>query len=502
MQKSLKPLKNYLPELLSLIILPIYFFYVAFHRLIARDEGFYNIASKLVMEGRAVYQDFFYPQMPLLPSIYALWFKFFGATWESSRIFTAILAIFLGLLLVHLVKTKFGATLAILSLFLYATNNYVLAYLTVTKTYTLSIFFLFLSFYLLILKPDKIWSTLFAGVAFSLSIQVRLFFAGLLPIFLIYFLLNKNSLNIKLKNILYFCIGGFVVSVPSLVLALKDFDLFYFNNLGYHLNRAEMSLDEVVENKTKILTTIAGLRQGVAFDAFHFPILNLLVFISFIYFLLKKKIIFLDFLIFSGLFLLNILPSPTYIQYFVTLVPFAIFSLARLLNQFKNFKLQIILIFIIVLSYGYNFKSEVIKYTKSGVGVIGIMNQKEAKEWSLENIIEINNFIDLKIPNNEQIFTFWPGYLLHSSAYPLSKAENHYAFHAAKNLPVELQEKYKIISDKEIRNLIKEQKIKYLFLTQNSIEKRNLKNLLNNSNYCPAYNLNKNYIYQGCSLND
>ncbi len=42
------------------------------------DEGYYATAARLVSEGRTPYLDFFYPQMPLLPYVYAPAFKVVG----------------------------------------------------------------------------------------------------------------------------------------------------------------------------------------------------------------------------------------------------------------------------------------------------------------------------------------------------------------------------------------------------------------------------------------
>jgi O-antigen ligase len=66
------------------VLLPI-----ALSRLIARDEGFYLLAARLVMEKELPYVDFFYPQMPLFPYLYGLWMKIFSFSWTSGRTFSA-----------------------------------------------------------------------------------------------------------------------------------------------------------------------------------------------------------------------------------------------------------------------------------------------------------------------------------------------------------------------------------------------------------------------------
>src|SRR5580704_14951471 len=89
----------------SLILIPVFvglmwfFLFIAHHRFIDGDEGFYLLASRLVMEHKAPYLDFFYPQAPLLPYAYGLWMKLFGISWFSARSFSATLTTILGLLI-------------------------------------------------------------------------------------------------------------------------------------------------------------------------------------------------------------------------------------------------------------------------------------------------------------------------------------------------------------------------------------------------------------------
>ena len=45
-----------------------FFLFIARHRFIAGDEGFYLLASRLVLQHKMPYLDFFYQQAPLLLS--------------------------------------------------------------------------------------------------------------------------------------------------------------------------------------------------------------------------------------------------------------------------------------------------------------------------------------------------------------------------------------------------------------------------------------------------
>ena len=89
-----------------------FFWFVSQHRLIDVDEGFYLLASRLVLQHKAPYLDFFYTQAPLLPYVYAAWLKLAGISWFSARVFCALLTAVVGGLLYDHVCRETGKWLA------------------------------------------------------------------------------------------------------------------------------------------------------------------------------------------------------------------------------------------------------------------------------------------------------------------------------------------------------------------------------------------------------
>ena len=85
--------------MLVFVFFTCFFLFIARHRFIDGDEGFYLMASRLVLEPKTLYLDFLYTQAPLLPYAYGLWMKLFGISWFSARSFSAMLTIILGLLI-------------------------------------------------------------------------------------------------------------------------------------------------------------------------------------------------------------------------------------------------------------------------------------------------------------------------------------------------------------------------------------------------------------------
>src|ERR1700757_2697643 len=83
---------------LVLLVQAAFFFYVSQHRLVDDDEGYYLLASRLVIEHKTPYLDFFFQQAPLLPYVFAAWFKLAGISWVSARVFCALLSTLVGAL--------------------------------------------------------------------------------------------------------------------------------------------------------------------------------------------------------------------------------------------------------------------------------------------------------------------------------------------------------------------------------------------------------------------
>ena len=109
----------------KLLLLPVFlaqalfFVFIARHRFVDGDEGFYLLASRLVLMHKIPYLDFSYVQAPLLLYVYAAWMKMVSVSWASVRLFAAVITAVLGTLLYDEVwqQTKrwvFGAAAVVL----------------------------------------------------------------------------------------------------------------------------------------------------------------------------------------------------------------------------------------------------------------------------------------------------------------------------------------------------------------------------------------------------
>jgi 4-amino-4-deoxy-L-arabinose transferase-like glycosyltransferase len=191
------------------LVLLGFFWVVARHRFIDADEGFYLMASRLVLQHKAPYVDFFYQQTPLLPYAYALWMKVFGVSWLSARTFTALLTAILGLLVFEAVcRETHKCTAGFAAVALYASNSYVIARFSIARTFSLAALLLFGAYTIVSWLGPKspAWAISLAGLLFGLSVNTSLFVAGAAP-FLFGWVFHRSEKREGLIRILWFSLG-------------------------------------------------------------------------------------------------------------------------------------------------------------------------------------------------------------------------------------------------------------------------------------------------------
>lgn len=446
------------------------------YRLIAGDEGFYVLAAKLVSEGRTLYLDFFYPQMPLVPWVYGAWMKVFGTTWDSARILSAILTSALGAILFSYLL-RYGRAWAWLGLLLFVSNTLIFAWYTTVKTFTLSTLLLFGSYYFL--EPgSKLNNTLkliLAGLLFGLAVETRLFFAGLYPIFIFIIFQRGDPLEGRLKQLIIFSFSAAFALLPTFHLMLNDYAVFEFNNLGYHLIRSGKDAASALQAKWTITKTVLALRASYQIDGIQFALLLLFGFLAEVRSWLMTRQTSGAFLIALGLFGLNLIPTPTYVQYFCTLIPFLIIGTIDTLRRSP-----VLLILPSIFAYLFFVQSDLTKYMKTGVGVLGI-SAGEAENKTPIALSIIGTKISNSLPNNEPLLAEWPGFLVDSHALPWPKLENHFGWKVAHKIGRTNQEKMKIMPREDIAKLIKKSEPRFVLLERKSFDK-NYSNLMANYN--------------------
>jgi hypothetical protein len=456
------PIFNILVLILSISVGVLF----ALKRLVARDEGFYAYAAQLVSDGSVPYRDFFFPQMPLTAYFYGFGGLLFGSSWDVYRIISGLC--FAGILwLVYLILLRnVGRAGALVGFVLTATCHLSFAWFPVIQTYGLSTLLLLAGVYLLMERERdpraRVWfGTMGSGLLFSLAVQTRLFFLPLCIIPILFLFGNGRDKKAPIRFFLGFIIG----SLPLGALATLDVNSFSFSNLGYHLIRSDLTFQDSLNGKWRICEVLFSLGEpSQKFRGFQTPLLFGGMILGL--FLLWRKLPMagrLSGIIGLTLLVVSFVPTPTYVQYFVTVVPFAVIvtvmSIMIMLensNRLRFFGIVSFLLFLGV-TYERHLLSDIERYTVSGTGVIGIGNEQGAKEWNLTRVQYISSLVEQFTLPEDSILALWPGYLVGIDRKSIPGGENHFGRGAyVETLSTAEQVQYHLLSNVQLRAILSE----------------------------------------------
>ena len=444
----------------KLLFIPIFllqatfFLFVSQHRFIDGDEGFYLLASRLVMQHKAPYLDFFYTQAPLLPYAYAAWFRFTGISWFAARVFSALQAAVLGGLLYEHVCRETGKWIAgLAAVVLFASSSFIFAWFPIVKTFPLASLFLFLAYVIFVRRSQSSsgWWIAAAGVLFGLSVDTRSYVVAVAPVFL-WWIFRQNRKR-WLARLPWFA-GGFSIGIiPSLILFWASPDAYLFNNLGYHAMRSNAGLIGLWQDKVMVLLATFGGR----FTGFQFSALTLTCVGFILLRRMKRDASLLAFVIAFALGLISTLPTPASMQYFCMLVPFLIVAavcpasdyFAGLQSQ-REMRIAATICVILLVSFVGFAVPTFRHYLFTGDNVPGIEDSTDATNWTLQQVTAVSQAIDQLASPGEKVVSFWPGYIFASRADPYPGFENDFGLVVAKRLSRERREKYHVPSSAEM----------------------------------------------------
>ena len=420
-------------------------------RLVDGDEGFYLLASRLVTEGKLPYHDFLLTQMPLLPYVYGWWMRVAGMTWISGRLLSAILAATLGTALFREVCEQTGKWVAgLLAILLYVSSTHVFAWYPIVKTYALSTLLLFLAYRTVVrgfAASAIAWFA--AGLLLAASADVRLYFAGLLPVFL-WWIYDSTKTGARAAAFLCFLGGLSLATVPSLCLLARDPRNFFFDNLGLHAIRSDHGL--IGDLGGKAMTAVRLVLAGGDGNGWQMALL----FFAIVVLAVRPGIVTgaarLALTLGLALTLICLLPTPSWIQYFCVTIPFFIVFVVCTMSQRLDIARDgrekrnlLVGCAIILVAFVASSIPAYRRFLVTGDQVSGIRGREMASNWRMAAIGRVSQAIDERIRPGERVLSLWPGYIFQSTAQPYSGLENNSGTSLAGRLSRAQQARYHML---------------------------------------------------------
>lgn len=424
-------------------------------RFIDGDEGYLLLAAKLVAEGKLPYRDFFFPQGPLLPLLYATLLSPFGITWQSARFLSALLAAGTGWLVLVAIDRRGGCFRAkAIGALLFTTTAFAFAWLPIAKTYALAAFFSMAAYVATLPAKDERTATgraIWLGLSAAMSVGARLYCLALTPVLLVLF---WKSLRTDIGRNLALAFGAFIAGlVPSLWICAFDPDNAFYGLLGYHLNRSELGLVASLAQKALVARELIGF--GPSGHAAGLQVLALLIVLGAAAWrgpmqLRREGALWVA----AGLAVVSLLPTPTYAQYFALCVPFVIPAVALSLSASWPKLSSTTARFVMVASlsaYAALGAFEWFRYGVSGKSIIGV---DRPSGWTLVASAEMARLLDAHAACGP-VLASWPGYLLESRATPVAGLENHFSIQAGHAIgSADERRRRRVLSPLELQSLL------------------------------------------------
>lgn len=398
---------------------------VAALRLVAGDEGFYDMAAKLIAEGKRPWVDFFLPQMPLAPAVRAAWFGIFGANWFAARALDALLAAICGTLLFAALRPRAGLRFAALGALLLGASSFALQWFTISTTQGLSVVLLQAALHLVAAPGARasLLRTWFAGTAFGLAVCTRSFFVVAGPALLYAAGCAGAEAGARWRHVVVFGIAGGIVGLAMSGLVTDCWDAFWFANVTYHaLRNPDATLVGGFGQKVDVLLQLVGLRPYRWAASLQFVLLVALAGLGCARGGLRDWRLRASAGVLASLFAVSWLPTPTFVLYFAVVIPFLIPHAVVGMRTFRSSRVM----WACALAYVVLVPKDLHADLGWASPVARLGNRAQTHQWTLPEIREVSRLVDRVTAPGDHVITWWPGYLLESHAVPFPGMENHF----------------------------------------------------------------------------
>jgi hypothetical protein len=462
-------------------------------RLVDGDEGFYALAIELVAHGQEPYEDFWLQHAPLMPYVYGGWSRLAGETWFSLRLLSAVLSIGVGVLLFkHLSDRHHSRKIGLAAVVLYAATGLVVEWLPTVKTYALGTFLVFVA-YMVVAGVDSTtgepvapWRWFIAGFAAGLAIDVRLLLAAVLPVFFVYAARGRAARAHRvLPRVVHLGLGALLGLLPVVYFFLRDPRRFYVDTLDSQFTRSDLGISASILQK---LRTLGELMSGAQIFTLGLAALAFVLSV-----LLMRTRVPLAAGLTAALLLANLLPTPSYTQYFVIVVPLlvvvaveALLLVARSTRKASDHRLHRLIRIGAAL----------------GLGVwvaLGVYAADRLKADGLSSLRRIADVIDDRTRPGEIILSIAPDAVYESHARQLPGVESNFAPVAAARSDLSTAEanEYRILTYGQIEDAIRSRRVRVVVVGPGILAlARPWSEILDDSGYEVAARLPKHTVYE------
>ncbi len=456
-----------------------FFFFIALRRPADVDEGFFLVMGKSIfVYGRTIYLDFFSPQMPLLPYVYGGIMSVFGYKWVVARAVCALLASAVGAMLCKYAYDRtrswvFAVSVAVIFCF----SPFMFIWLSCARVSALVIFFLVSSVILLppIAARSSAWRYALSGFLVGLAVDTRLFMLAAVPA-LAFHVSRVEKQHVR-RAVLYFLGGTALALAVNLPLFIASPATYLWDIIGVHAMKTPNGLIGNFNQKLDLL-----LQLLFAYPALR-PTLYLgyvVVFVAYMAHQITRRIPLSEwnpaFHAACAIFLVSLLPTPTFGRYFAVPVPFFMMlgidlaqsALDKMGADYAR-KAAIGVIAAGAILFACLSLGKIDFYIFKGNNLEGSMQTEGGKEdWYLKNVKRVSREIDRLVAPDADVLSLWPGYLLESRVRILQRTENVTMLELEDKVSDRMLALSQTIADAEIRQGIRAKEFD-LFIYGNSI---------------------------------
>jgi hypothetical protein len=473
-------------------------------RLVDGDEGTYLLVMRQVLEGVWPFHDVFYPQMFLLPYLYAAWMAVAGTSWFAGRLLSALLTVALGVLLHALVRRLTGRpALAWVATAAFMMNSLALGWFPLVKTYPAATLLL-MGACALLMRAGPAARPLVAGVLLGLAIDIRLYLACLVPVFALHAALDAPA---RWRRVVRLAAGLALGLLPNLVFIAPDPGRWLFNVAGVHGVRSEWGYVGAFEQKLSVVKTLLGFgfEPGLALQ---YSILLLLNAGLALVLLKTRQRPPLSLTLVPVLLVVSLVPTPTFTQYHVMAVPLLVLNaalfLARVPGLLPAARLPVAAaaarVALVIAGAGYAavVPFEVHRFVVTGEGTpdMGL----PPINATIPMIRAVGQVVDDEVgaAGPRPVVSWWPGYFVETRARILPRMENHFTVEFAPRLTAAEVERYRFMTPAALEAAIRERRVDVVVLGNWIVDpsRSRMRRLLENSHYVRVRRVGDADIYR------